>query len=103
LLSASIAVHVQTSPHPAAFCSGVVRFSFAPQNAQISSHCTRLDFNSRTVSWWNAAQIKPASTSNFETVLIDTSASRETDRIDEPSQSIESIWARLAPGSLFMN
>ena len=33
---------------------------------------------------------------SFDTVLIDTSASRETERIEAPSQSIESIWARLA-------
>jgi hypothetical protein len=29
-------------------------------------------------------------------VLIDTSASRETERIDVPSHSSERIWARLA-------
>jgi len=36
------------------------------------------------------------------TVLIDTSATRETDRMEEPSTSIERIWRRLAWGSLFM-
>ena len=36
------------------------------------------------------------------TVLIDTSARRETERIEAPSQSMARIWARLAIGSLFM-
>ena len=31
------------------------------------------------------------------------SASRETERMDDPSQSIERIWTRLATGSLFMS
>src|SRR5689334_15011510 len=31
-----------------------------------------------------------------------TSATRLIDRIDEPSQSIERIWTRLARGSLFI-
>jgi hypothetical protein len=35
-------------------------------------------------------------------VLIDTSHTREINRMDDPSQSIERIWARLAGGSLFM-
>ena len=35
-------------------------------------------------------------------MLIDTSARREMDRMELPSQSIERIWARLATGSLFM-
>ena len=48
--SASSAVHVHTSPHPAAFVSGVVFFSFAPMNDQISSHWTRFDLMARIVS-----------------------------------------------------
>ena len=39
---------------------------------------------------------------SFDTVLIETSASRETERIEAPSVSMERIWARLATGSLFM-
>ena len=35
-------------------------------------------------------------------MLIDTSAIRQIDRIEEPSQSIESICARLATVSLFI-
>ena len=31
-----------------------------------------------------------------------TSATRLIDRMDEPSQSMERIWTRLARGSLFM-
>jgi hypothetical protein len=44
----------------------------------------------------------PASSSSFVTVLMLTSATRLMDRIDEPSQSIERIWTRVARGSLFM-
>src|SRR5437879_7987655 len=102
LLSASSAVHVHTSPQPAAFCSGVTRLSFAPTKDQISSHCTRFDFRPRTFSSWNAAQTRPASTNSFETVLIETSHKRETERIDDPSQSIERMSARLAADNLFM-
>ena len=35
-------------------------------------------------------------------VLIDTSATREIDRMDDPSQSMARIWVRLARGSWFM-
>lgn len=46
-------VHVHTSPLPSAFFSGVVFFSLEPQNAQISSHWTRLQDTPRTMrSWW---------------------------------------------------
>ena len=51
---------------------------------------------------WRSAQNLPASTSSLETVLIDTSATREIDRMDDPSQSMERIWTRFARGSLFM-
>ena len=44
----------------------------------------------------------PASTSSFETVLMETSATREIDRMEEPSTSMERIWTRLFRGSLFM-
>jgi hypothetical protein len=39
---------------------------------------------------------------DFETVLIDTSHTREVDRRPDPSQSIERIWERLDTGCLFM-
>ena len=34
------------------------------------------------------------------TVLIDTSTTREIDRMEEPSHSMERIWTRLAQGQL---
>ena len=36
------------------------------------------------------------------TVLIDTSTTREIDRMEEPSTSMGRIWTSLAIGSLFM-
>src|SRR5438552_26451 len=48
------------------------------------------------------AHARPASISSFVTVLRETSATRVIDRRDEPSQSIERIWTRLASASLFM-
>ena len=36
------------------------------------------------------------------TVLMLTSATREIDRMDDPSHSIERSWTRLPTGSLFM-
>jgi hypothetical protein len=56
----------------------------------------------RTRSSWNAAQARPASSSSFAIVLIDTSATREIDRMDDPSHSMFRIMTRLARGSLFM-
>ena len=47
-------------------------------------------------------QAAPASLSIFTTVLIDTSHTREIDRMDDASQSIERIWTRLFTGSLFI-
>lgn len=44
----------------------------------------------------------PASTSSFDTVLIDTSHTREIDRMDDLSQSMERIWTRFARGNLLM-
>jgi hypothetical protein len=35
-------------------------------------------------------------------VLIDTSATRLIERMEEPSHSIARIWTRFAKGSLFM-
>src|SRR5687767_2414470 len=52
-------------------------------------------FTPRTASPWNAAQTLPVSTSSLETVLIETSAKLDTERIEFPSQSIERICARL--------
>ncbi len=49
-VSASSAVHVQTSPQPCAFLSGWTFLSFAPTNDQISSHWTRLVRMPRIVS-----------------------------------------------------
>ena len=36
------------------------------------------------------------------TVLIDTSHTREIDRMDDPSQSMERIWTRVSSGNLFI-
>lgn len=47
-------------------------------------------------------QASPASSNSFVTVLIDTSATRDTARMEEPSTSIERIWARFSRGSLFI-
>ena len=44
----------------------------------------------------------PASISILLTVLIDTSHTRETERMDDPSHSIERIWTRVSVGNLFM-
>jgi hypothetical protein len=54
-----------------------------------------------TFSSWKAAQASPASTKILPTVLIDTSTTREIDRMEAPSQSSERIWARLCGGSFF--
>jgi hypothetical protein len=59
---------------------------------QISSHWTALKVTPRTVLSWKAAQASPASTSSLETVLIETPVIRETERMDDPSQSIGRIW-----------
>ena len=77
-------------------------FCFAWQKDQISSHWMREAFTSRTVSSWMVRQASPASTSSLETVLIDTSATRLIERMDDPSQSMARIWARVAIGSLFI-
>ena len=91
------------SPAPSTgfFIAGTF-FCFAQVNDQISSTWTRRAFTFRTFSSWKAAQALPASTSSLATVLIDTSATREIDRIDDPSQSIERIWTRFSMFSLFM-
>ena len=41
-------------------------------------------------------QTLPAPSRIVATVLIDTSQTREIDRMDDPSQSIESIWTTLS-------
>src|SRR5262249_44727703 len=103
LLSASSAVQVHTSPAPSTgfFMFGTF-FCLAAQNDQISSTCTRLETTPRTFSSWKAAHASPASTSILPTVLMLTSTTREIDRMETPSQSIERIWTRFARGSLFM-
>jgi hypothetical protein len=60
-----------------------------------------LRFTLRTLASWKPAQKRPASSRSFDTVLILTSAKRETERIEAPSQSMARIWARWATGSLF--
>src|SRR5580704_5314032 len=100
-VSASKAVHVQVSPAPAiGFFIATTFFCLAAVKLQISSTWMRSAFTPRTFSSWKAAQISPASSRSFETVLIDTSYTREIDRMDDPSQSMERIWIRVAIGSL---
>ena len=62
----------------------------------------RLDRTPRTVAAGGAAHALPASTSSAETVLMDTSATRLMDRMEDPSTSMERIWMRLARGSLLL-
>jgi hypothetical protein len=85
-VSASIAVQVQVSPAPSTgFFIAKTFFCFAAVNDQISSTCTRRALTCLTFSSWNAAHALPASARSFETVLIDTSHTREIDRMDDPS------------------
>lgn len=42
------------------------------------------------------------SLNSLDTVLMETSATRDIDRMEEPSTSMERIWMRLFRGSLFM-
>src|SRR5579863_471755 len=96
-------VHVQVSPAPAGAALAVETFRCLQcVNAQISSHWMRRAFTFRTFSSWKAAQAVPASIRSFVTVLIDTSVTREIDRMDDPSQSMERIWTRFSTGSLFI-
>jgi hypothetical protein len=64
LESASIAVHVYTSPTlagRASFASfALAAFSFIPTKLQISSHCTRFAATWRTVTSWKALHALPA-------------------------------------------
>src|ERR1700730_5916112 len=103
LVSASKAVQVQVSPAPSTgFFIAATFFCLAAVKLQISSTWTRLAFTSRTCSLCKAAQTSPAASRSFETVLIDTSHTREIDRRDDPSQSKERIWARVSRDSLFV-
>src|SRR5262249_44616773 len=102
--SASIPVHVQMSPDPsgAAFAFRSAR-ALQYAKLQISSHCTLWDFTSLTFSWWKAAHTLPASIRSLVTVLIDTSHTREIERMDDPSHSMARIWTRFSMGSLFIS
>src|SRR5687767_3904055 len=101
LESLSCAVHVHTSPaSPASFLASGVFFALEPTNDHISPHCTLRAFTLRTLASWKASQASPAWISSLVTVLMLTSASLETERIEAPSQSIERIWARVSAGSL---
>src|SRR5712692_1370824 len=62
----------------------------------------RVAFTPLTCSSWYAQQALPASISSLVTVLRETPVTRVIARMDDPSQSIERIWTRLARGSLFM-
>src|SRR5690606_1574050 len=92
LLSLSTAVQVHVSPAPSTGCLMFgTFFCLAAVKLQISSHWTLDAFTFRTSRSCRSSQNLPASTSSFETVLIDTSATREIERMDDPSQSMERI------------
>src|SRR3569623_2565262 len=102
-VSASMAVHVHTSPASSGAALAVGTFlALACTKDQISSHWTRRALTPRTLSQWKAAQASPASSSSLATVLMDTSHTRLIERIEDPLQSSERIWTRLARCSLFM-
>jgi hypothetical protein len=44
----------------------------------------------------------PAFRNSLSTASYEQSTTRQIDRIDDPSQSIDRIWARLCVSSLFM-
>src|SRR5436305_15329752 len=83
LESASIAVHVHTSPALSGAALANLTFLFlAYEKLQISSHWTLFEPTFLTVLSWNAAQAWPASMSSLVTVFKDTSHTRVIDRID---------------------
>ena len=55
----------------------------------------------RTLASWKATQAAPASTSSLLTVLIETSAMREIDRMDEPFAQHGEDLGVLREGQLF--
>ena len=101
LLSASKAVQVQISPAPsgAAFAVGTLRLGVNDSKCRRtaragSSHCGRCDHGTRRMATGILQQLSNVLKRDIDNALID--------RIDDPSQSIERIWARLARGSLFI-
>src|SRR5262249_21382317 len=71
-------------------------------NDRISSHCMRFALTLRTALSRKVAHVIPASTKSLVTVLIETPATHEIERRDEPSTSRVRIWTRFSNGSLFM-
>lgn len=95
LVSASMAVHVQTLPAPAFTCSRVRFLSLPYTNAQISSHWIRRTLRLRTyVSWYDAAA-HPKSFSSFKTVCLATPVMRHVALIETPSTRAAITWPRF--------
>src|SRR5207253_626052 len=85
LVSASNAVHVQVSPQPSAFLSGLAFLALAPTKFQISSHCKRRTRRLRTYLLWYPAQASARSRSRLVTVLRATPVMRDVERMLLPS------------------
>ena len=102
LLAVQSAVHVHTSPRPWCFSSFGTLRSLAPQNDQISSHCTRSDSTSLTRASCRSMQYVPTFLSNRETVFLDVPVRRDVARILFPSTSAFRIMARFSSLSLFI-
>src|ERR1019366_4294571 len=101
-VSASMAVHVHTSPQPAATCSSLAVFIFAPTKLQISSHWSRRTRTLRTYSPWNAAQARPASSKSRRTVCLPTPSIRHVALMEFPSTKAAITCARRVVLSWFI-
>lgn len=70
-VSASMAVHVYTSPMPnMPFRSSSTFFCFTPTNDQISSHCTFLQVKPCITRSWYGAHVAPTSANSLRTVFL---------------------------------
>ena len=88
-------VHVQVSPAPSTgrfHASDVLLLGGREAPNFVDLNALRLTF--RTFASWKPAQKLRRISKSFDDGIYGTSASRETDRIEAPSQSIERIWAR---------
>src|ERR1019366_3570097 len=86
LVSASMAVHVQTSPQPnSPRCSSGTFRALALQKLQISSAWRRRQERSRSTRSWYSEQAAPRSTRSLVTVFLATPVRRTVARIELPS------------------
>src|ERR1700686_5457134 len=102
LVSASIPTHVQTSPQPISFFSGVTFLAFAPTYAHISSHWSRRTDTLRTCLSWKAMHAWPRSTRSFVTVFRATPVIREVERMLLPSTRAATTLTRSSCVSVFI-